>query len=264
MNRRKRILILLIASMLLFPACGKKNASDPSGSSAEDTDAVALPGDVVAYDKDGNPIVLGGDASGKTNRPDISMLELPEPVYVYLPKGKDAAKDQIFLGYVPEDEKTQETPNVDYIPDMSKMVAKYQDVSKQNNTIAIPSVYSKAGETATTSLMLCGKVKLCALDLRIQYDPEKLRYVEQETDDDLIIHCDPANGVLYINLVRIVNITDSEKICDLSFEVLSSQSVDSQLQVHVIEAVSLDKNGEIEFCPFSFVDGTVHLNSGQE
>lgn len=252
--------------MMLLPACGKHDPSEASGGEADHAVAgePAEPGEVVAYDKDGNPIVLSGGDSERQDRPSASTQEFPEPKYVYLPRDKKASENQVFLGYVPKEEKNNATPDPNRVPEAGDLVAKYQDVSKQNNTIAIPSVYGKAGETATASLMVCGKVNLCALDLRIQYDTEKLRYLEQETDDDLVINCDPAQGVLYINLVRIVNITENETLCDLAFDVLTGEPSDSPLRVSVLEVVALDEAGEIEFCPFTVVDGTLHLNSALE
>ena len=141
------------------------------------------------------------------------------------------------------------------------VVGQYQDVSDLDNVIAFDSVYAAKGETIAAALKICGNVELCAFDLKISFDKNRLKYLGFENaDDDLMVYCNEDNGTIMINFVRIVNLEEGFKFCDLLFEIISSEVCDSVLHITVKEAVAVDAAGEIHFRDVSTVHGTVHLN----
>ncbi len=201
-------------------------------------------------DASGNPITHTG---GLQPRPTESMeVEIAEPEYVYLPTQETEDENLIFKEWVTEETESGEPS------------AKYQNVTEVENAVAIPSVYGKAGETVEAAVKLCGQVELCAFDLRVTYDPSLLKYVQHSNaDDDLIVNCDEESGTVMMNFLRTVNVEEVLKVCDLQFEVLTDLTCETPLDVEVVEAISLDENGNITFCNFSIVDAKVHLNESE-
>lgn len=229
MKRIRTLVILLL--LLSLCACGQKPGGEASSSA-------------------GNS---GSEGTGLQARPTESpQVEITDPKYVYLPEETDNTGDLVFSEWASEERDGSE-PQVP--------AAKYQDVSDIQNVVAIPSVYGDAGETVTTPLRICGQVELCAFDLRVTYDKNRLKYVGcGNADEDLVIHCREDSGTLLMNFLRISNLKDGFAVCDLQFEVLTTSACDTPLHIEVVEAVSLDETGEIVFCAFSTVDGVAHLN----
>ena len=139
--------------------------------------------------------------------------------------------------------------------------ALYQDASDKENVFALPSAHVNAGETFELPLRLCGKVSLCAFDLRIHYDANLLRYAGcDEADEDILVNCDAKNGVLYVNFLRTVNITSEVALCNLAFQVLTSEPHESALSLEMVETVAIDAAGNIVHCDSFSVDSSLYLN----
>lgn len=176
-------------------------------------------------------------------------VPITDPQYVYLPK-EQTGEDLVFSGW-------EENP----ADSQGDLVAKYQDVSQVQNAIVIPAVYGQGGEQVSVPLRICGQVDLCALDLRVTYDKELLRYAgSADQDEDLLINCDEENGVLLINFLRLVNLEEQFEFANLVFDVTTTHACDTTLWLDVVEAVALDEEQQIRFCNFSVVDGVAHLN----
>lgn len=172
----------------------------------------------------------------------VVVPEERTPVYVTLPAGEDSA-DLVF--YRPAEDGQ----------------AVYEDVSGLPNALAVPSVCGNLGDTVTTQVRLCGQSGLCAYDLQITYDKNRLKFAGTENeDDDLIVHCDEESGVIRMNFLRVANLKKSFVFCDLLFEVITAEICDVPLDVQVVEAVALDDSGEIVFCDYTVVDGMAWLN----
>lgn len=194
-------------------------------------------------------VACSGPAVDSDDTSDTSVSK-DESQLVYLPDAEDDSDNLIFRGM-----------NKDDTTDQTEEMAVYQDVSDKENAVAIPASYSEAGQEFTAHLRLCGKVELCALDMRVRYDTTRLKYQRSESDmDDLLINCDQKNGVIYINFARISNLTDRTDICGLTFMPLSGTRLDSPLSLEIVEAVSVNERGEIAFCPTYSVDGIAFLN----
>lgn len=264
----KKRLLLMIAIVLLAAAlvsivyfCCRpeqaKQIEQPSDAAQvsedfdpNDEEQTEQTDEVGQTDASGNPVQHTG---GLQYRPTESMeVEIEEPEYVYLPQQETDNDNLIFDSWVTEREDGTQT---------EEPSGKYQDVTNVENAIAIPSVYGKAGETITASVKLCGQLSLCAFDLRVTYDTDLLKFVDyKDANDDLLVHCDEETGTVRMNFLRTVNLQDALRVCDLQFEVLTELNCETSLEVEVVEAISLDEDGEIIFCNFSIVDASVHLN----
>lgn len=191
-----------------------------------------------------------GPATAFETRPQEPLeIDITEPVYVSLPQEETDDLDLVFTQWDKEGDSR----------------AKFQDVSQVKNTVAIPSKYGKAGETLTAEVRLCGQVELSGFDLTVTYDKELLKFVAFENaDEDLVFHCDEETGTIRMNYLRMTNLEEDLKVCDLQFEILSTLSCETVLDVEMVEAISFDENGEILFCNYSLVDAKVYLNEVAE
>lgn len=172
-----------------------------------------------------------------------------EPEYIYLPSAdlSEADEDYVFQGFISSEE--------------GEKLGSFLDVSDSKNVITLDSFHGSGGEQVSVPLRACGQVELCAVDLEISYDTERLRYVGFENaDDDLLVNCDEERGSIMVNFVRIVNIEDNFKFCDLLFEVITTLECESTLAVEVVEAVCVDDAGSIVFPSAASVDGIALLN----
>jgi len=136
-----------------------------------------------------------------------------------------------------------------------------QDTTNMKNALVLPEVAGNKGETISIPLQVCGQVELCAFDLRISYDRNRLMYVGSENaDDELIVHCKENEGILLINYLRISNLKEPHRFCDLQFKVLTKDVCTSELYVEVVEVVALEETGDILICETSAVNGVARLN----
>jgi len=142
---RRRLLSLLLLLILLC-GCGKKEAvsEDPQPETPE---AAA-------------PQPEKGEPETVVEGQQIIYLE---PQYVYLEDEQEESDDLVFSGWNTETE------------DNEMAAARYQDISDVTNAVAIPAVYGSHGEIVTTPLRVGGMVELCAFDLRISYDNNRLK-----------------------------------------------------------------------------------------
>lgn len=263
MRALKAIIVLLLCAGL----CGCGSGVQSEAPMPEDTPSAAesTPAPTVPEEPD-KPV----SELAPAQRPE--SVEAPEPVYVYLPAPApedstapeetpaptatpvpipiqpEAPEDYIFQGYVEgEGEET---------------LSKFQDLSGVENALALLSFYGNGGETVATSLQICGEVELCAFDIKISYDTSRLKYAGCENaDDDLLVNCSEEKGQIMINFVRIVNLGENFKFCDLLFEVITSETCESPITIEVVEAVSLDAEGAIVFRSVPAVNATAYLNT---
>lgn len=246
----KRYLVLLSAVLIIFTlcACGRNTVDN---SRPEDTDNNTV-------DALGNPVV--------TPRQRSIEVVIPEPVYVELP---EQAKESVNAGNPDNfgDKNTSESHEYVFLERKAAnleqekvLTARFQDVSKQHNVIAIPAVYGGLGETITVTPGIYGQTELCALDFQILYDTSHLKYIGCNTDDPALVLNGEERGVIKANYLRIENMKQGFDLCELQFQVITAENCDSRLEIKVIEAVALDSEGEVAVCNYSLVPGVVHLN----
>lgn len=224
----KITLVLLLC--LGLSACGSKgpNQESPPEQSPSPAQSDALP---------------GADAQPDSTEP------APDPGYICLPVDDldQAHEDYVLRGYAKGEN--------------GQTLGCFLDVSDRENVIALDAFRADGGETVRVPLRLCGQVELCAVDLKISYDTERLKYVGCENDDDdLLVNCDADKGVILVNFVRIVNLEENFKFCDLLFEVVTTLECESVLTVEIEEAVCLDAAGDIVFPDAAAADGIACLN----
>lgn len=171
-----------------------------------------------------------------------------DPGYVYLPADSlaEAHEDYVLRGYVSgEDGQT---------------LGCLLDVSDMENVITLDAFRAVGGERVRVPLRVCGEVELCAVDLKITYDADRLEFVGYENaDDDLIVNC-KEKGKISVNFVRIVNLEDNFTFCDLLFDVITTLECESILTVEIVEAVCLDGADSIVFPDSTAADGIACLN----
>lgn len=197
-----------------------------------------------AVDASGNPV----EQTSVVKKPiESTEVNIAEPSYVYLPEQKSDDENLIF-------EKIETTED-------GKEQSKFQDVSQVENAVAIPSMYGQAGETVSAEVKLCGLVDVCALDLRVRYDPAILKYTGCDNAyAELIYNCNEEDGVVLMNLITLSKLDETVKLCDLQFEVLADSSSASPLEIEIVDMGTLDENGQIIGCEYSTIDAQVYLN----
>lgn len=244
MKRRVSTILLVLVLLLVLCACDKEKAAK------EQTETAQTVGNTVQE-------ASVSETGGIKPRPKESMeVEITDPTYVYLPEDTTEDENLIFTQWTAEQSDGTQ---------LEEPVAEYQDVTQVENAVAIPSVYGKAGETIRAQVRICGQVDLCAFDLRVNYDPQLLKYIGcQNADEALLVNGDAESGTVMMNFLQIVDLEKALNVCDLQFEVLTDLDCDTPLDIEVVEAVSLDENGQIEFCNYSTLQAQVHLNESDE
>lgn len=217
-------------------------------------------------------LCLGLSACGsKEPNPTPPQEESPSPAQSDAPPGADAQPDPtdpaLDPGYVYLPVDDPEQAHEDYVlrgyakGENGQTLGRFLDVGDRKNVIALDAFRANGGETVSIPLRLCGQVELCAVDLKISYDTERLKYVGCENDDDdLIVNCNAEKGVILVNFVRIVNLEENFKFCDLLFEVITTLECESVLTVEIEQAVCLDAAGDILFPDAAAADGIACLN----
>lgn len=191
----------------------------------------------------------------------VYITEEAPPVYVELPvQDEKPDKNLVFSGWADAqgDTKPEDAAQDDAL-------ARYRDVSQMENVLALPTAYAEKGQTVVLPLSLCGQVELCAFDLRITYDKNRLTYIGCENADDmLMVNGKPDEGVVRINALSVSNLKQAMELCQLQFEVITQQSSRSEIYIQVVEAVRLGEDGQIVICDADAVHGVLHLNEDKE
>lgn len=178
--------------------------------------------------------------------------EVP-PVYVDLPNRVEEEADLVFSGWV--------TPEGDSAQPETDANARYRDVSELENVLAIPSEYAQKDDVVSLPLRLCGQVELCAFDVKLTYDKNRLEYLGcEDADDDLMVHAKPDEGVVRINYLYPRNLQEEKELCRLQFRVTTKEQGQSLLHMEVVEAVSLGSDGDVIIRTATPVHSTVWLN----
>lgn len=240
------ICLAIIAAMFLIS--GPENAE--TDSVAEFGEQGTVPEESVLQ---ATPAAEEADTAFQERPKDSLEVEITEPVYVYLPEQESEDKNLVFRQWIPDSGTDGESGG------------KFQDVTNVNNAVTIPSIYGEAGEEISAEVRLCGQVCLGGFDLKITYDPTLIEFVSfEQADQDLIYNCDKETGTIRMNYLQTVNVEDALTVCQIKFNVISTLSSETPLDVEMVEAISYGENGEILFCNYSLVDAKVYLNEVAE
>ena len=226
---KRRIIIFVLLFCLALSACSADRQSE-------------------APPEDETPSTTPTMSSPSANEQPDHTDQVLDPGFVYLPVESEIEVDEdyVFRGSI----SMENGEDLNY----------YLDTGGVDNVIAMDTVCGNGGETVSVPLRVCGDVELCAVDLEISYDADQLKYIGFENaDDDLIVNC-KENGTILVNFVRIVNLEDNFRFCDLLFEVITTLECESVLDIEIVEAVCLDDTGSIVFPAVAVADGAAHLN----
>lgn len=178
--------------------------------------------------------------------------EVP-PVYVDRSDRAEERADLVFSGWV--------TPEGDSAQPEADANARYRDVSELDNVLAIPSEYAQKDELVSLPLRLCGQVELCAFDVKLTYDKNRLEYLGcEDADDDLMVHAKTDEGVVRINYLYPRNLQEEKDLCRLQFRVTTKEQGQSLIHMEVVEAVRLGGDDDVVICAATPVHSTVWLN----
>lgn len=140
------------------------------------------------------------------------------------------------------------------------VTAKWIDTSEFDNLFAMPAIYTKAVDTFTVPVKLCGKVNLSAFDLEIIYDVGMLEFQEYKNeDDDVILNHDSKTGIIHMNFVSNLNISGEIDLCDLLFKTVGRISDKTKIAIAVKEVIQLDEGGNITKAQFNTLDSKVNI-----
>jgi len=110
------------------------------------------------------------------------------------------------------------------------------------NVFALSDYQGHVGDTATVSLTLGGLVLLCAFELEIKFDPAFLSYIGRtDVDSDTVVNYNDTDSTIYINFVKMSNVTSGFKIADLSFKLISKTEA-TAIEV-IVKKVGYYKDG---------------------
>ena len=96
--------------------------------------------------------------------------------------------------------------------------AMWTKISDVQNFFILPSFYGLQSDSIVLPLRLAGMVDICAFELVVQYDPNKLVFsVAANVDGEALVYCNEQKGEIYINFISNNNINSDLDICELSF-----------------------------------------------
>lgn len=231
MIKRRMQAALVCASLLCLCACGKSDKPSPSSS--------ATPGGAEL------PLVM--------------ETAIEKPKFVYLPEEPEDTANLIYDRQMTAQKARAEGGSTD-APD-GKAVTKYQDVSEEENVVALEGTDGVLGQTVDVPLRLCGKVDLLGFDIRVFYNAAQLHFVDcVDPDPDLMFHCDETTGTILINYLRAGERDKRVDLGLLRFSPLVGNECAVPIEIKIVEGVTLDQNGAVTRCACTPVGGTVYLN----
>jgi len=136
----------------------------------------------------------------------------------------------------------------------------YLDVSKDENVVALPTNYGTNGEIINEPLKILGKVNLCAIDVILTYDTDKLEFIKGDNiDKDVVVKNDKKPGLIYVRFVSGSNVTGAIDLSELKFKVKSQDKGVTDIKVLVKEIVKLDKDNKTILAQYNVLDAKIYL-----
>lgn len=135
--------------------------------------------------------------------------------------------------------------------------ANYVELNDKPNVFTMPTVYGDIDSEIIIPLELNGAIDMCAFDITLKYDTEKIRLLEiANVDTGVISNYDSVKGEIYMNYVQASNINAGFKICDFIFE--TGEFVgDTSLEVSNLEVVKSFENGDLSYVESEVVIGYI-------
>lgn len=136
------------------------------------------------------------------------------------------------------------------------------EIGTAPNAISLSGGYARQGSNATVSLRLGGSVELCAFNIRIQYDPGQLDFVELRYSDPMVdANCIAQEGVIYLNFAGSQNTLGDVDLTDLVFYAKGAPG-QAQITVEVLELIAFAEDGSFLEPRYTVIPGTVTIAEG--
>ena len=133
------------------------------------------------------------------------------------------------------------------------------EIGAAPNVLSLSGGYARQGSNATVSLRLGGKVELCAFNIRIQYDPKQLDFVELRYPDPMVdANCIAEEGILYLNFAGSQNTLGDVDLTDLVFYAKGAAG-QTQISIEVLELIAFTEDGSFFEPAYTVIPGTVAI-----
>lgn len=250
------VVVIIIAICIIVFVSGGRSDKEENQPTKESTAASSASGEQLTE------IPFEENSTESVEEPEEPKGEFH---YCYFEEANQTSDNLFFQGYmnvsdVPEEHK-------ELLGDLAKLekVACYIDVSEVRNVIGIPTVYCTGDNPFKLSLMVAGKVDLCAFDIVIRYNTDLVTFVQTvDEDEDLLVNVDAMNGLIYMNFLRIKNLDKATALCELEFLPVIATNDVGDFSITMKEAVTIDASEEARKCDASVVDGHVILAPAED
>lgn len=193
---------------------------------------------VVFYGPDNRMLFIAEVASGDSAIPPVNPT-MPQG-YIFSHWDKD-------FSYVTEDMSIHAICN---------------EVSGQENVLALSGGTVKAGGEVVIPLQLCGNVNLCAFNIRIDYDGEILKFVEFRNKDGAVdANCTEDTGEIYLNFASMENTQGDVYLVELVFNAIGEQG-NTSVAVNVVELIAYDADYNFYEPPYATIPGNIAIYEG--
>lgn len=136
------------------------------------------------------------------------------------------------------------------------------EIGTAPNVLSLSGAYARQGSNATVSLRLGGSVELCAFNIRIQYDPMQLDFVELRYPDPMVdANCIAQDGIIYLNFAGSQNTLGDVDLTDLVFYAKGAAG-QTQITVEVLELITFTEDGSFLEPQYTVIPGTVTIAEG--
>ena len=157
---------------------------------------------------------------------------------------------------------TKWTPDYQQAQNKTTMTATYvaEDAA---NIFAISSESAAVGEMVTVTVQLQGTVAVCGLDMRLQYDPSVLEYVEHDSEFafDIVANHIASDGSIRFNYSSRRNKTSGGTLLAVTFRVKDTKALHTDLSLRPVDVLVTDPDtGVITATEYALTEGTVTLS----
>lgn len=169
-----------------------------------------------------------------------------------MPKGNPERIGYIFAGW---------SANLTDIRSNITANAKWIAVSDYANLFALPAYYGTGDEEFSLPLRVSGNVNLCAFDLVLTYDADKLTFVKFEnTDGDAMVNSAASDGKIYINYLSAANTDGEIAVCEMVFAAVNGFVGNADVAITIENAAAFDNDNALNtMITYDTLNATIRL-----
>lgn len=232
----RRLLFLMIAAILVFSGCTKPEPVDTAPTTPSTTAGETYTVSFLA--PDGSVLYEDTVPAGEAAQPPTNPL-MPYG-YVFSHWDKDFS----------------------HITENLTVNAVCSEVNGKDNVFSCSGGYVQKGANTAVSVKLGGNVSLCAFNLRITYDTEKLDFVEFRAQDPLVdANCMEEEGVIYLNYASSENTVGDVDLTDLVFYATGNEG-QAAVTIEVLEIIVYDESYDFQTPACTTVPATITIAEG--